>query len=167
MERNYDGDGKKRYQGQRGGNVYTPELAKRIINAIKFGNTVQDAAEMHKVCKETIMQWTKRGKDPRSNFHEFYLGYKEAQASHAAHCRKKMEETGKDDWKMWRYKGYCVSPHSFPPWSNKAAVKVNVNSSTENPGTALFKAFEKAQKKYNKEQAKKEKERVWNEDGDW
>lgn len=132
--------------------VYNEELAEKILKFIENGNNLSTSARLCNVSVKTVENWIYRGKNARSNFHDFYLRYKQAQAKHTAYCKQKMVEAGKNDWKMWRYKGYCVNPKSFPSEKGNA---VNVDVEGVNAGVALFKAFERAQKKYREEKAKR------------
>ena len=51
----------------------TPEVRKRIIQALQLGASFKDAAEYGDICYKTFYRWFKKGKEnQKSEYNEFY-----------------------------------------------------------------------------------------------
>lgn len=88
----------------------TPEISKRICEAIRIGATRLFAAEYADIDESTFYRWIERGNNEESGpFHEFCKALKRAEAEGVVTCLSRIQSAAvgkiKENGKLSDYKG--------------------------------------------------------------
>lgn len=92
----------------------TPEVQKRITDAIRVGATYELAAQFGGVAYNTFNEWMKAGADANSGrFYEFYESVKKAEGEGAIKWLAVIDKAATEQWQAAAWKLERRYPHSY------------------------------------------------------
>jgi predicted transcriptional regulator len=78
----------------------TPEVAERIVNAIRAGNYAEQAARAAGISPATYYRWLKRGeREAGGIYHDFYEAVRSAEAEAEVYAVAIIRKAMGDDWR--------------------------------------------------------------------
>lgn len=110
----------------------TPDVTARCVAAISEGCTVDDAADLSGISRESVFGWMKRGKTGEEPFLTFFNAVTQARAQAKVEAIKRVREgvTGNGDLD-WRASSWLLERQHPAEYGPQQAVNVKVGKAYE------------------------------------
>jgi transposase len=103
---------------------YTPEVARRIVNAIAAGNFLEAAAAYGGISYECLNQWIRRGeRETDGIYFQFLQDVHEAKAKAEVTLVATIKKASTNDWKA---AGWMLSRRYPDRWAETSRIKIEV-----------------------------------------